>query len=136
MKVVLDTNVWLDWLLFDDPRVAPLRAAVEAGTVEVVADEAGEAELARVLTYRFYRETLPPGDQARHLASFQVLSRKVEVKSGKACALRCADPDDQKFLDLATAAGAQALLTRDGALLRLARRAPFRIVRPEELRLG
>lgn len=137
MKVVLDTNVWLDWLLFDDPRVAPLRAAVEAGTVEVLADEACEAELARVLTYRFYRETLPPGDQARHLDVFRRSSNKLEIKKQtRPGTLRCADPDDQKFLDLAVAAGAQALLTRDEALLRLARRAPFRILRPEELQLG
>src|SRR5688500_20276926 len=35
---------------------------------------------------------------------------------------RCADPDDQPFLELAFASGACALLTRDGELLRLARR--------------
>ena len=36
-------------------------------------------------------------------------------------ALRCADPDDQPFIDLALAAGANWLLTRDKALLALAR---------------
>jgi predicted nucleic acid-binding protein len=49
----------------------------------------------------------------------------------------CADPDDQKFLELARAAGAHALVTRDRALLVLRRRrsppVPFRIVTPAEL---
>ena len=44
-----------------------------------------------------------------------------------AAALRCADSDDQKFIDLGLAlagsGGAALLLTRDRAVLRLARRA-------------
>jgi predicted nucleic acid-binding protein len=35
---------------------------------------------------------------------------------------RCTDTDDQKFVDLALDAGAQWLITRDRALLKLARR--------------
>jgi predicted nucleic acid-binding protein len=38
-------------------------------------------------------------------------------------ALRCTDPDDQMFVDLAHAAGARWLVSRDRAVLRLARRA-------------
>jgi predicted nucleic acid-binding protein len=34
-----------------------------------------------------------------------------------ACPIRCADPDDQKFLDLALAARTHALFTKDKALL-------------------
>ncbi len=37
--------------------------------------------------------------------------------------LRCSDPDDQQFIDLAIAHRAHALLTRDRAVLRLAARA-------------
>ncbi len=49
----------------------------------------------------------------------------------------CSDPDDQKFLELALACGAAYLVTKDRALLELARRSdralPFRIVTPGEL---
>jgi hypothetical protein len=37
--------------------------------------------------------------------------------------LHCTDPDDQKFIDLAVAARAHTLVTRDKALLKLARKA-------------
>ena len=40
-----------------------------------------------------------------------------------ALGLQCSDPDDQKFLDLAHAQGAGWLLSRDRAVLKLARRA-------------
>ena len=48
-RVVLDTNVWLDWLVFADPGVAALRDAVAGGTAEIWIDDACEAELERVL---------------------------------------------------------------------------------------
>ena len=56
-RVVLDTNAWLDWLVFDDPGVAALRAAVEAGRAEAWIDAACEAELERVLAYPLGRFT-------------------------------------------------------------------------------
>jgi predicted nucleic acid-binding protein len=45
----------------------------------------------------------------------------------------CSDIDDQKFLDLAYSSGAQVLITKDRALLKLARRASgtLRIVTPD-----
>ena len=49
--------------------------------------------------------------------------------------LRCADPDDQVFIDLALATGAHWLLTRDRALLDLRRGAlerGLRVVRPDD----
>jgi len=48
--------------------------------------------------------------------------------------LRCSDGDDQKFIDLAVASGAIWLISRDRAVLRLARRASafgLAIVTPE-----
>ena len=68
MRLVLDTNVWLDWLVFGDPEVAPLRAAVEQGRARVFIDAACEAELARVLAYRLGRVSLDAAAQAACLA--------------------------------------------------------------------
>jgi hypothetical protein len=33
--LILDTNVWLDWLVFDDPRLAALAGEVEAGRLRL-----------------------------------------------------------------------------------------------------
>ena len=68
LRLVLDTNVWLDWLVFDDPGIAPIAAAVAAGSAEVVIDDAAEAELARVLGYPFKERALAAGRQAECLA--------------------------------------------------------------------
>jgi putative PIN family toxin of toxin-antitoxin system len=134
LRLVLDTNVWLDWLVFRDPGLKPLRDAHAAGKVEIFTDDACEAELARVLAYDLGRHSIDAGTQAACLSQFKILSKN--IRPGNIGALpRCSDPDDQKFLELAASARADALVTKDAALLQLRRRAPFRILTPAELGL-
>jgi putative PIN family toxin of toxin-antitoxin system len=139
-RLVLDTNVWLDWLVFGDPEVAPVRSAVAAGQVEVCIDEAVEAELMRVLGYPFGIRTLSAEAQQACLAECRRIARRdgTATNAWHQPLPRCEDPDDQKFLDLAAACGARYLVTRDRDLLELARHRdpvpPFRIVTPRELR--
>ena len=131
MRLVLDTNVWLDWLVFGDAEVAPLRAAVERGRARVFIDAACEAELARVLAYPLGHLRLDAQAQAACLAECRRIASRGESAAPPAWALpACRDPDDQKFLELARDCGADLLLTKDRALLELARRTPFRIVTP------
>ena len=55
------------------------------------------------------------------------LAHATEAPSlGAAACLRCSDPDDQKFIDLAIGERVDTLVTRDKALLRLARKAADR----------
>jgi len=42
LRLVLDTNVWLDWLVFDDPSIAAIKAAVETKRAEIFIDAACE----------------------------------------------------------------------------------------------
>jgi putative PIN family toxin of toxin-antitoxin system len=130
MKAVLDTQVWLDWLVFGDPSVEALRSAHAAGRLRVVIDAPCEAELARVLSYDFGRFTLDPDARRRCLAGVRDIAQR--VASGPALDLpRCRDPDDQKFLVLAAHARADLLITKDLALLALSGRPlPFKVVRP------
>lgn len=135
-RLVLDTHIWLDWLAFGDPSVAPLKAAVAEGRAEVYMDAACEAELARVLGYPIARKVPEEWLQAARLAEARRLVRppgRQLAEAERAALPRCSDRDDQKFLELALAAEAHALVTRDRALLELARRTPFRIVSPGEL---
>lgn len=119
-RLVLDTNVVLDLLVFADPRVAPLAAALADGRAECFVDAAGLVELERVLAYPALR--LTPDAAAAVLAAFTALARRIESVPETAVLPRCRDPDDQKFLELAVGIGADALLTRDRALLELATR--------------
>lgn len=129
-RVVLDTNVWLDWLVFRDPGVAAVREAVSAGRAELCIDEPCAEELARVLAYPLGRFTLDADAQARALAEALALAKRWDDPARDAKLPVCRDPDDQKFLALADACGAQVLVTKDLELLRLAKRVPFRIVAP------
>ncbi|HET9734999.1 MAG TPA: putative toxin-antitoxin system toxin component, PIN family [Burkholderiales bacterium] len=143
-RLVLDTNVWLDWLVFDEPTLAPLRAAHAAGRVEIVMDEACEAELARVLAYDLGKHTIGAEAQASCIERCRSLAKRLDANAVDFAAPpatatgalpRCSDPDDQKFLELALAAQADVLVTKDRALLDLARRGlPFRIAAPQTLR--
>jgi putative PIN family toxin of toxin-antitoxin system len=119
MRLVIDTQVWLDWLVFDDPSVAGLRAAVASGRAEVLIDAGGLAELERVLAYPLRRSIDVSACLAacREIANF-VTHESLETVSGLPV---CRDPDDQKFVTLAAGARADCLVTRDRELLRLRR---------------
>ena len=136
LRLVLDTNVWLDWLVFDDPSIAPIKAAVETKRAEVFIDAACEAELERALAYDFGRKrTLDAARRDACLALCRQVARRIESAVPEAERARlpaCRDPDDQKFLEAALAARAEFLVTKDRALLDLARQvAHFHIVAPE-----
>jgi uncharacterized protein len=143
VRLVLDTNVWLDWLVFDDPGVSALRHAVVAGHAEVWIDEGCLSELARVLGYPLFASALDPEVQAAHLAAARQVVRMLNRHDAGYEALHesalplCRDPDDQKFLELARDCRASHLVTKDKALLELARRKrkplPFRIASPVDL---
>jgi predicted nucleic acid-binding protein len=141
-RAVLDTNVWLDWLVFDDPRVRPLRDASGSGHLRIVACPGARAELADVLARPGLIAQGFASRERRGGARFDA-SRLMEefdaavalCARAPACGLDCRDPDDQRFVDLAVAQSAHYLLTRDRALLALARAARKRfgllITRPE-----
>ena len=128
MRLVIDTQLWLDWLVFDDASMAPLRAALACGRAEAVIDEPCRAELERVLAYPLNR----PVDAASCMQRCLEVARKVEAAPAEPLPV-CRDPDDQKFLELAAGAGADCLVSRDRELLRLDRRcAPrFRVLPPQ-----
>ena len=120
--LVLDTNVVLDWLFFADPGCAPLSLAIRHRQVRWIASQGMRNEIEHVLQ-RGIRARRPAGIGSV-LASWDEWASIVPTGDGPLPAtLRCTDPDDQKFIDLALRTGASALLTRDRAVLKLARRA-------------
>ncbi|HTT10815.1 MAG TPA: putative toxin-antitoxin system toxin component, PIN family [Burkholderiaceae bacterium] len=118
-RVVVDTNVVLDCWVFDDPAARPLRAALERRDLRAVRSAETDAELDAVLARpRFGLDAEP---RRRLLQHWQALAELTSVAT--AAPVRCADPADQKFLDLAYAAHAAVLFTKDKALLATAARA-------------
>jgi predicted nucleic acid-binding protein len=121
MQVILDTHVWLDCLVFKDARHGALRDWLNGGPPApvVLATEAMLSEFSQVI--RRSRFLLTP-DQADRLSEAQ-RERVCLQPTAPDCRLPCTDPDDQCFIDLAVAHQVDALLSRDKALLRLARHA-------------
>jgi putative PIN family toxin of toxin-antitoxin system len=118
-RAVLDTNVLLDFWVFDDPRARPLRDAVQSGRVQAVRSGESIDEFTQVIMREKF--DLPTAKRFAILREWDRLATPVERVF--AAPLACTDPDDQKFLDLAYTVRADWLVTKDKALLRLARRA-------------
>lgn len=134
MRLVLDTNIWLDWLVFADAGIASVRDAVAAGHADIVIDAACEDELIRVLGYPLQKWTLDAMRQSACLEQCRRVACRIDMQYTMALP-QCDDPDDQKFLELAAGARADWLITKDRALLALAGHRPslpFHIVTPAE----
>ena len=120
-RVVLDTNVVLDWLLFDEPSVTELASAVVTGRVLWLATAAMRGEMAHVLGRGL--AAARGADPARLVAVWDRHCTELPPAPPAATHLRCTDTDDQKFIDLALASGAHWLISRDRAVLKVRRRA-------------
>jgi len=134
--IVLDTNVCLDLFVFHDPRWSLLLDAMKDGRVQAMTRADCRKEWNIVLTYPH----LPLDDDARShsAAEFDALIALTPDMPTLEDAVRlpvCSDPDDQKFLELARDVGARVLITKDKALLKLARKTAraglFSIMLPE-----
>jgi predicted nucleic acid-binding protein len=120
--IVLDTNVVLDWLVFRDPSCASLATTLVGGKIRWVVTEAMRDELAHVLARGEVDDWKP--DRPAIWATWDAIAHTVPtLPAASRLSPRCTDPDDQKFIDLGLQVGAHALLSRDRAVLRCARRA-------------
>ncbi|MDO9221003.1 MAG: putative toxin-antitoxin system toxin component, PIN family [Thiobacillus sp.] len=130
--LVLDTNVVLDLLHFDDATTHPLRDALMDGRVRCGVTDAIFGEWQRVLGYPEF--ALNATQQAALAGRYRELSTLIVMDTAVTGLPRCSDPDDQKFIELAAASGAVALISKDRAVLKLRRRcAPwFRVMTPAE----
>jgi len=134
-RIVLDTNVCLDLFVFRDPRWLRLMQALTDGEVEAVTRADCRMEWQIVLGYTHL--SLNEAMQAAVRAEFDALIRPFpETSSDDSIKLPlCRDTDDQKFIELAYQSGATMLITKDKALLKLARKTLkvglFQIVTPE-----
>ena len=131
LRLVLDTNVVLDLFHWSNVDAVPIMAALEGGRIECLADQRTLDELQRVLAYPQLKLT-----PEMAVDRYQRYSRLVQlVDAGEAPPLpRCKDRDDQKFLELAARCGADLLVSKDKALLKLRGRTKlaFQILKPAQ----
>ncbi len=118
--IVVDTNIWLDILVFHDPGTRRLAAQLQPPSphqrlqpLQALSSDAMRAELADVITRPQF--ALTDTAQAALLARFD--SIVTVTPAALDCRLPCRDPDDRKFLDLAIGRRTAWLLSRDRALL-------------------
>ena len=129
-RLVLDTNTVLALWMFRDPKLDGLRAWIETGKCWLYSREDALEELRRVLAYRQFG--LDDVSQQAIIAGHRLLLTPWDPPGGRSTAVapallpRCRDADDQKFLEIAIQSGATHLLTRDKALLKLARHRTIR----------
>lgn len=122
MGIVIDTNIALDLLVFDDPGYAQLGAALAAGELRWLATAEMRDELARVLGYPLIVARLAATGRCAPdvLAAFDAHAHVVDGVPARASCV-CRDPDDQIFIDLAVAHRAR-LLSKDRAVLSMRKR--------------
>lgn len=120
--IVLDTNVVLDCLVFGNRASVSIWAGVCEQKLQWIATPAMRCELIDVLAR---------GLRGPHgMATWDALephwkrwvSERDEPVAQPAYFPRCTDKDDQIFVDLALSQGARWLISRDRAVLKLARR--------------
>ena len=123
--VVLDTNIVLDLWVFADTASVSLREAITARRLHWIGTASMREELQRVLGYPQIVSRL----LARQLQADEVLAcldRHVQtVADAPRADVRCRDPDDQKFVDLALRHRA-LLLSKDALVLALRKRMRLR----------
>lgn len=137
VDIVIDTNVWLDAIVFADAALTDITAALIAGRLRAHIDDYGRTEFARVIARLDGKWRLDASAQAAAMRLLEALSQPwrpdgvANISPSAPPLPRCRDRDDQPFLLLACRCRATWLLSRDRDLLRLARRViDFRIVTP------
>lgn len=122
-SVVLDTNATLDWLVFRDKTATVLGTAIVTRQLIWLASPAMRQEFDAVLSRAALTPWRSHGRTAA--AAWQQFAQMLEVEPLPS-PLRCRDPDDQVFIDMALHCRCAWLITRDRALLALASRARSR----------
>lgn len=119
--VVLDTNILLDVLVFDDSRAHPLRAALISGELDAVATEKTLAEFLDVISREQF--SLSSQKQEEIIFQWRSWSRLVKDDDLSAAPWKCKDRDDQVFINLAYTLRPSILISKDKMVLKVAKRA-------------
>jgi uncharacterized protein len=129
VRAVLDTNIAVSALLFAHGRLAPIRLAWQANMFAPLVSAAATEELIRVLGYAKFK--LSSADRDELFADYLPYCTTVIIPRKAPKIPSCRDPWDLPFLQLATHARADFLVTGDRDLLDIRDETRFAIVTAE-----
>jgi predicted nucleic acid-binding protein len=133
--IVIDTQSLFDWMVFRNPTCRAWPTALSGDHWEWIFTSPMKAEFDFVLAKGFGERWPVAADAVASAWTRHGHAVDVPDALGAAVRLHCSDGDDQKFIDLAVAVRAYTLVTRDKALLKLARKAAqrhdVRVCKPE-----
>lgn len=118
LRVVLDTNIVLSALVFNDGLAGRVRLAWQNGVILPLACTATVKELMRVLAYPKFR--FSSQQQQELLADYLPYVQTVTIPQSVPLVPDCRDPLDLTFMHLAVAGKAQLLVSGDRDLLAIA----------------
>jgi putative PIN family toxin of toxin-antitoxin system len=116
-RLVLDTNVILDLLVFKDPTAEPIRQLLDAKLVDAVRSEASMLELIDVIQRPMFK--LSQEEQEIILQGWESITRLLENTAIEPAPFTCRDLDDQVFLDMAYSIRPAILFSKDLRVLEL-----------------
>lgn len=124
VPAVIDTNVVLDLIYWEDPHSEDLRRALEEGRIHALRSGEAVMELAEVLSRPAF--TGDKDEAARLAALWCSMSVPVDEEKIREAAdiitVQCRDPLDQKFFTLTLAGGAKLLVSKDKLVLKAGRK--------------
>lgn len=113
-KVILDTNILLDLFYFKDKSVTYLYECIKTEQVQAFTCDAIWEEFAEVLARKPFNQTVEEinliWSNYQHLLTWQ-------APQGNDSGIKCSDPDDQIFVELAVEIAPCFLITKDKDLL-------------------
>jgi putative PIN family toxin of toxin-antitoxin system len=116
-RLVLDTNVILDLLVFKDPSAEPIRLLLDAKQVDAVRSEASMLELIDVIQRPAFK--LSREEQKMILQVWESVARLLENSAIESAPFTCRDLDDQVFINMAYSLRPALLLSKDLRVLEL-----------------
>jgi uncharacterized protein len=127
IRAILDTHIWLEYLLWESPRLDDLRQWQANRRIVFVIDEPCAFEFSKVLSYPQF--ALPAKRKQALVEQQKLLCDWIPMHVTEQSVLQippCKDPNDQKFLQLLVYSNSQYLISRDKKLRKTGRHRFFK----------
>jgi predicted nucleic acid-binding protein len=121
-QYILDTNIWLDWLVYNDPALTAFIRGYEEACFSIVYTTEMLTEFAIVIRRAAFKRSKT--EQKALIDRFKSVATLVELPAERIrSGLKCHDPADQIYLDAAFFFKVDGLISKDKMVLALKNKA-------------